>query len=665
MVVLRRGCYASRQFRRAHLSRVERLLCDDQRFASLIPGFAPRAPQLAMAKAVEAALAEQSVLVVEAETGTGKTLAYLVPALLADGPTIISTGTKNLQEQLFFRDLPVVLKALGVHRRVALLKGRANYLCPYRMQLHLEEARFQTRETALQMQVVARWAARTSSGDVAELREIPEDAPVWPWVTSTAENCLGQECPEVANCPVMRARQEAQEADLVVVNHHLFFANAALQGEGVTELLPEASAVIFDEAHQLPDVAATFFGSTLSSRQLQELRSDSLTEAANSAVDIQGLSACNSALERAEADLRIALGNDGRKETWSAVSAQAEVIKAGEALAQALLALQQFLEPYSRSTRGMEACHRRASEQLASLQRFQRGDDDNLVFWFETYRRAFLLHATPLSVAEMFDSHRARQRCSWIFTSATLSVAGNFSHFIERLGIKEAETLRLESPFDFRHQAVLYVPEDLPTPDMIDYTRRLVDNMVPVINSARGRTFFLFTSHRALREAAELLRGRIDYPLLVQGESGRRQLLEEFNDLGNAVLLGTSSFWEGIDVRGEALSCVIIDRLPFASPGDPVAAARIERIKRGGGNPFRDYQLPQAVLTLRQGAGRLIRDVSDYGVLVIADPRLIDKSYGKLFLSSLPSMTRTRKPEVVERFFRHIENRGTLETAGN
>lgn len=462
----------------------------------------------------------------------------------------------------------------------------------------------------------------------------------------------------------MRARQEAQEADLVVVNHHLFFANAALKGEGATELLPSANAVIFDEAHQLPDVAATFFGSTLSSRQLQELCSDAISEAAHSAVDVQGLSACTSTLERTMADLRIALGSDGRKDPWSAVVDVPEVVSAATALAQALVALEQFLEPHARGSRGMESCHRRAVEQRESLARFQGGDDDNLVFWFETFKRAFLLHATPLSVADMFDAHRARQRCSWIFTSATLSVAGNFSHFIDRLGITDAETLRLESPFDFRRQAVLYVPEDLPTPDMPDYTRRLVDNMVPVIEAAKGRTFFLFTSHRALREAAELLRNRINYPLLVQGEAGRRQLLEDFRERGNAVLLGTSSFWEGIDVRGEALSCVIIDRLPFASPGDPVAAARIDRIKRERGNPFRDYQLPQAVLTLRQGAGRLIRDVQDHGVLVIADPRLIDKSYGKLFLDSLPGMTRTRKVEVVERFFRYIEGRGTLETTG-
>ena len=646
------------------MSRVEHLLRDDERFASLIPGFAPREPQLTMAVAVEQALASASALVVEAETGTGKTLAYLVPALLSEGPTIISTGTKSLQEQLFFRDLPVVLKALGVHRRVALLKGRANYLCPHRLKLHLEEARFQTRETALQMQVVARWAARTPNGDIAELREIPEDAPVWPWVTSTAENCLGQDCPEWSACPVMQARQQAQEADLVVVNHHLFFANAALRGEGVTELLPSANAVIFDEAHQLPDVAATFFGTTLSSRQLQELAGDALSEASQSALDVQTLSARCSALERATADLRIALGADGRKDPWSVLAGDEGVDKALVALDESLTALAQCLEPHSRQSRGLESCHRRCEEQRQALARFRAADDDNLVFWFETFKRAFLLHATPLSVADMFQAHRDRQRCSWIFTSATLSVAGDFRHFIDRLGIADASTLRLESPFDFRRQAVLYVPEDLPTPDMPDYTRRLVDNMVPVIEAARGRTFFLFTSHRALREAAELLRGRTAFPLLVQGEAGRRQLLEEFRERGNAILLGTSSFWEGIDVRGEALSCVIIDRLPFASPGDPVAAARIDRIRRDGGNPFRDYQLPQAVLTLRQGAGRLIRDVEDYGVLVIADPRLIGKSYGKLFLDSLPGMTRTRKVDVVARFFRYIDERSKSEAVG-
>lgn len=636
------------------MSRVADLLGDAGTFSRAIEGFQPREPQLRMAEAVEQAIAGRKTLVVEAETGTGKTLAYLVPALLSSGPTIVSTGTRALQEQLFFRDLPRVLDALGVRRRVALLKGRANYLCPYRLALNLEEARFLTRETAEQMQVVRHWAGRTAGGDIAELREIPEDAPVWPWVTSTADNCLGQECPMVGECPVMRARQEAQEADLVVVNHHLFFADAALKEEGVSDLLPGANTVIFDEAHQLPDVAAAFFGLSLSSRQLQDLARDTLQEAGQTAADLAALGRVTAALERAVADLRIALGQDGRRSAWHEVSGDRAVTEAMEMLAQRLADLIAMLEPHQRASRGMDNVLRRAEGHRDTLRAFAGADDPRRVFWFETFKRAFVLHGTPLSVAESFGAHRARNAASWIFTSATLSVAGDFSHFLQRMGLDDAATLRLESPFDFRRQAVLYVPEQLPVPEQPDYTRQLVEQMLPVIEAAGGRTFFLFTSHRALREAAAYLRDRIRWPLLVQGEAGRRQLLEDFRARGNAVLLGTSSFWEGIDVRGEALSCVIIDRLPFASPGDPVAAARIERIRREGGNPFFDYQLPQAVLALRQGAGRLIRDTDDYGVLVLADPRVIGKSYGRKFLDSLPGMTRTRKLEVVQRFFRMI-----------
>ena len=638
------------------------ILGDSGPFARHIDGFKPRAPQVTMASAVAEAIADGDALVVEAETGTGKTLAYLVPALLGHGVTLVSTGTKSLQEQLFFRDLPVALKALGIQRRVALLKGRANYLCPYRLQLHLEEARFLTRETAEQMQVVRHWAQRTASGDIAELRELPEDAPVWPWVTSTADNCLGQDCPSYSECPVMRARQAAQEADMVVVNHHLFFADAALKGEGVSDLLPSANAVIFDEAHQLPDVAATFFGRTLSSRQLSELGRDVLSESAQVAADVNHLADLTTRLDRCVADLRIALGDEGRKEGWRDQILEPAVSDAVNALADVLADLEQALEPHANASRGMEACARRAREQSLVLADFQSLSDDNLVYWFETFRRAFVLHGTPLSVAEAFGAHRARHKCSWVFTSATLSVGGDFSHFLDRMGLQQARTELLHSPFDFRRQAVLYVPENLPVPGSPGYTAQLVDAMVPVIRAAGGRTFFLFTSHRALREAAVLLRAQLDYPLFVQGEAGRRQLLEDFRDSGNGVLLGTSSFWEGIDVRGEALSCVIIDKLPFASPGDPVASARIDHIREQGGNPFRDFQLPQAVLALRQGAGRLVRDINDYGVLVLADPRLVEKSYGKTFLRSLPGMTRTRQLDVVQRFFRLLAS-GELKPA--
>lgn len=634
------------------MSKASDLLAADGVFSQRMPGFAARQPQIDMTRAVEQAIAERSSLVVEAETGTGKTLAYLLPLLLSDGPSVISTGTRSLQEQLFFRDLPAVLKVLGISRRVALLKGRSNYLCPYRLELHQQEARFLTRETAQQLQIVVHWAARTASGDIAELRELPEDAPIWPWVTSTADNCLGQDCPSYRECPLMKARQQAQEADLVVVNHHLFFADAALKGEGLTDLLPSANSVVFDEAHQIPDVAATFFGYSLSSRQLQELSRDALSESASCAADVSALSSLCSALDKATADLRIALGSEGQKAPWHEAQQHDKVRTALNDLMDCLCDFESALEPLANASRGMDSCARRAKDQQQALAQFIEQNDNNLIFWFETFKRAFVLHATPLSVAESFGAHRARNPCSWIFTSATLSVAGNFSHFIERLGLQECQTLRLESPFDFRRQAVLYAPEKLPLPASENYTRQLVDAMVPVIEAAQGRTFFLFTSHRALREAAEHLRSAIDFPVLVQGENGRRQLLEDFQRMGNAVLLGSASFWEGIDVRGDALSCVIIDKLPFASPGDPVAAARIDHIRDQGGNPFRDYQLPQAVLALRQGAGRLIRDITDSGVLVVADPRLIEKGYGKTFINSLPGMTRTRKLDVVERFYR-------------
>ncbi|WP_111657078.1 ATP-dependent DNA helicase [Isoalcanivorax indicus] len=644
-------------------NQVIQVLRDSERFAAAIPGFSARAPQLDMAAAVADALETLGTLVVEAETGTGKTLAYLVPALLADGPTIVSTGTKSLQDQLFFKDLPVVIRALGVRRQVALLKGRANYLCPYRLALHREEARFLTRETAEQLQVVAHWAGRTRTGDLAELQELPEDAPVWPWVTSTTDNCLGQDCPQYSECPLMRARQAAQEADLVVVNHHLFFADAALKGEGVSELLPSANAVIFDEAHQLPDVAASFFGESLSARQVNELTRDLLSEAGHTAADLQALNSLCAAIDRAVADMRLAMGDEGRRAPWSEVAGLPAVNEAVNALLARLEELDEALTPLHKTSRGLDNCCRRCSELLATLRRLVAAADPQQVYWFENFRRAFVLHATPLTVADAFDAHRTRHRCAWVFTSATLSVAGDFRHFTDRLGLGEARTLRLESPFDFRRQAVLYVPENLPMPDSPDYTRAVVEVMIPVIRAAEGRTFFLFTSHRALREAAELLRSRLDFPLLVQGEAGRRQLLDEFRQRGNAVLLGAASFWEGIDVRGDTLSCVIIDKLPFGSPGDPVAAARIETIRQRGGQPFREFQLPQAVLTLRQGAGRLIRDPQDRGLLVVADPRIVNRGYGRLFLDSLPGMTRTRKQEVVERFFRMLKAQD--ENTGN
>lgn len=628
------------------------LLKNTERFAERLPGFRPRESQIEMAGAVDEAIQSQGSLIVEAETGTGKTLAYLVPALLADGPTLVSTGTKSLQDQLYFKDLPLVKKVLGVHRSTALLKGRSNYLCPYHLEVNLSNPpNHLGPEVHHQMVVVSRWAERTKTGDLAELKELPEDAPVWPFVSSTRDNCLGKDCPKYDECPLMKAREKAQKADLVVINHHLFFANAALKEGGITPILPSVEAVVFDEAHQLPDVAATFFGRQLSARQLKTLANDVEAQSGSLPLNVSG---ATKQLKKATDELHQAMGGEGARDAWDTIRHQDTVQAAMQAVGEALEEVEKLLEPHGKASHELENCLDRCIDQQTLLAYFRKGDDAEQVFWYETFTRSFLLHATPLSVAGPFSQHRGQLDCAWIFTSATLSVAGKFKHYQAKLGLSGADTLALPSPFDFRHQSLLYVPDGLPAPNDLTYTDQLVEKMIPVIEAAGGRTFFLFTSHRALKRAAELLENKLPFPLLVQNTVSRRQLLDDFRRHGNAVLLGTQSFWEGIDVRGDALSCVIIDKLPFASPGDPVVSARIAQRRSEGGNPFMELQLPSAILTLRQGVGRLIRDVDDTGLLVLADPRVVTKGYGKQVLDSLPPMPRTRKLDVVTRFFRVI-----------
>lgn len=619
--------------------------------ARTLPGYAPRPEQQAMAEAVERSLREAGTLLVEAGTGVGKTFAYLVPALLCGGKVLVSTGTKNLQDQLFSKDLPVVRRALGVAVKTALLKGRANYLCLHRLQNLLREGRLGDRAQVAELRRIEQWAGLTRSGDIAELSDVAEDSELWPRVTSTTDNCLGVECPEYQNCHVVRARRQAQEADVVVINHHLFLADLALKEEGFGELLPAANAVILDEAHQLPEIASQFFGISLSSRQLLELGRDTTAEALREAPDMGALREAAGGLERAVRELRLALGPAGQREPWARIRHKPAVAAGVEALAERLEALQAELELAAERGKGLQACLRRTELARTRLARLAEADAGGSVQWYETYARAFSLNVTPLDVAEVFHSRLQGHRCAWVFTSATLAVGERFDHFAERLGLAEAETLRLDSPFDYARNALLYQPEGLPEPNDPAYTRAVVERALPVIRASRGRCFMLFTSHRALQEAAGLLEGRCDYPLLVQGRGSRRALIERFRELGDAVLLGTSSFWEGVDVRGEALSCVIIDRLPFAAPNDPVLAARLEAIRRAGGNPFLDYQLPQAVITLKQGVGRLIRDVTDRGVLVLCDPRLRSKPYGRVFLDSLPAMRRTHALGEVEDFF--------------
>ncbi|MEZ5580196.1 MAG: ATP-dependent DNA helicase [Candidatus Competibacteraceae bacterium] len=620
--------------------------------ARQVPGFAPRLPQQQMAEAVAAALEEGDTLVVEAGTGTGKTYAYLIPALLSGARVIISTGTRHLQDQLYHQDLPVVRQALNAPVRTALLKGRGNYLCRYRLQATEQDGRLSSREQVAELRRIRVWAGRTRRGDIAEIPDVPETSLIWPRVTSTVDNCLGQDCPQLADCFLAKARREALAADVLVINHHLFCADMAIKETGFAELLPGAEAFILDEAHQLPDIATHFLGRSLSGRQLSELGRDTVVEQARDAADFADLRRRAEALEPAILTLRQALGTADRRALWREVAGLPAVVEAIAQLHEALDRLREALKEGAPRGKGLENCQRRG-EDLALRLVALTDEESNLdnVRWFETRGRGFTLSLTPLDIAPKFQERLAAQPGAWVFTSATLAVGQSFEHFAARLGLRDYAGLRLDSPFDFARNALLYHPPDLPDPTSSRYTAALLEAVLPVLAASRGRAFLLFTSFRALREAAAWLADRLDYPLLVQGEAPKGVLLRQFRAAGNAVLLGTASFWEGVDVRGEALSCVIIDRLPFAAPGDPVVQARIESLRQRGEDPFLYYQLPHAAITLKQGVGRLIRDVSDRGVLVLCDPRLLTKSYGRVFLDSLPPMPRTRKLERVRAFF--------------
>lgn len=623
----------------------------DGPLAEQIPGFTPRAGQQDMGARLEQVLADQSILIAESGTGTGKTFAYLVPALLSGCKVLISTGTRNLQDQLFHRDLPRVREALGIPKSIALLKGRANYLCLHRLERAELEARFASRRESGEFVRVRDWGGRTRSGDISELTELPEDSDIWPLVTSTSDNCLGSGCERYDDCFVNKARRDALAADILVVNHHLFFADLALREEGFGQLLPGVEAVIFDEAHQLPEIASNFFGLNLSSHQLYSLCRDTVTEELKENSAVPGLQTAAAQLEKSVADLRLAFGVEPQRAAWGVITGRKNFQAALKDTRERLTILTNLLDQAAARGTGLAACFRRASSYLDRLLLLSDSPPPDTIPWFETGARSFLLRLTPMDVATPFRASMADHPRAWIFTSATLAVDGNFDHFRVQLGLDEAETGVWESPFDYAQQALLYLPQNLPEPSAPDYTERVLDAALPVLMASRGRAFLLFTSHRALKFAAEWLPSRIDYPLLVQGSMPRAELLERFRQLGNAVLLGTGSFWEGVDVRGEALSCVIIDKLPFASPDDPVLQARAAAMQETGRNPFMDFQLPNAVIALKQGAGRLIRDVQDRGVLVLCDPRLRTKSYGKIFLSSLPPLPRTREIKDVQVFF--------------
>ena len=650
-----------------HDADIERLFGAGGPLGPAVGSYKPRRSQTEMAKAIASAIDSQTTLIAEAGTGTGKTFAYLVPALMWGGKTIVSTGTKNLQDQLFLRDIPTVRAALQAPVSVALLKGRSNYVCHYHLERTLQNGRMTSRDDVGHLREISRFIKMTSSGDKAELAKVPENAMIWNLVTSTRDTCMGAECQYYQDCFVMKARKEAQQADVVVVNHHLFFADVALKDTGVAELLPSANTIIFDEAHQLPDTATLFFGNTVSTSQILELCRDVLAEGLAHARGIDWAKTVT-VVEKAARDLRLTFPQDIVRLSLPQIAPSSDFFPALDTLKDELDGMVAVLDTQAERAETLEQCRVRGVElaqQLSSWKfdpKAKIAAGEEAVFWVEAFSSSLQLHKTPLSIAPIFNNQREGTPRSWIFTSATLAVKNDFKHFSEQMGLTGEPSHTWPSPFDYGQQGLLFVPQNLPQPNSLGYTDAVIDCALPIIEAAGGRTFFLCTTLRAVKRAAERLadefkqRG-LNFPLFVQGERGRTELLDQFRAAGNGVLIGSQSFWEGVDVRGDALSLVIIDKLPFAPPDDPVLAARIEVMEKQGKNGFMHHSLPEAIINLKQGAGRLIRDEGDRGVLMICDPRLISKPYGKRIWQSLPPFKRTRDTAEVIEFFRQLPAR--------
>ncbi|EGR2912277.1 ATP-dependent DNA helicase [Vibrio parahaemolyticus] len=633
---------------------IAKTFSSDGALGKAIPGFQARQPQIDMAEAVSSAIKEQSQLVVEAGTGTGKTFAYLVPALLSGKKVIISTGSKNLQEQLYHRDLPLMVNALGFYGQVALLKGRSNYLCLDRLSRQMVESHTNESDPTLLTQLVKvrSWSSETKTGDLGDCEDLPEDSMIIPTITSTNDNCLGKECPSYADCFVLKARKRAMDSDIVVVNHHLFLADLAIKETGFGELIPEADVFIFDEAHQLPDIASEYFGQSVSSRQIHDLAKDIEIAYRTEAKDMRQLQKVGDKLLQSAMDMRIVLGEPGFRGNWreamQSESIKRELVRLTDSLDLAIDVLKLALG----RSQLLDTAFERANLIKGRINRVCDVDITGYSYWYDTSPRHFTLHITPLSVADKFHEQIEIKQGAWIFTSATLAVSGDFKHFTDRLGLKPKQQFSLPSPFDYEKQARLCVPRYLPEPNSPGLADKLVRMLAPVIEENDGRCFFLCTSHSMMRELGEKFREVLDLPVLMQGEMSKQKTLAEFMELGNALLVATGAFWEGIDVRGDALSCVIIDKLPFTAPDDPLLKARIEDCRLRGGEPFAEVQIPDAVITLKQGVGRLIRDQKDHGALIICDNRLVTRDYGGTFLGSLSPIPRTRDLERIKAFLK-------------
>ena len=619
-----------------------------------IKGFRPRTEQIEMAHAVGESIQNKSSLIIEAGTGTGKTFAYLAPALVFGKKTIISTGSKNLQDQLFNRDLPAIKKALNFTGKIALLKGRANYLCLERLDQVIAQGVLGDKSVLVELSKVRKWNNSTKTGDFTECIELAEDSPIIPQLTSTAESCLGTDCPNYSECYVASARKKALNADLVVVNHHLFFADMAVKESGFGELIPNAEVIIFDEAHQLPDIASQYFGQSLTSRQLFDLCKDINIVYRTELKDMQQLGTTSDTLLKVVQDFRLLLGNGSNvRGNWRELYTQSAVKKFFELLQEKIDFLAEVIKLALGRSQTLDSIFDRVESIKIQLKRLSETNIVGYCYWYEGNGRQFGLHITPLTVADKFGAQLEAKEAAWIFTSATLEVGGTFNHFCLHLGIENATQKILPSPFNYSEQSLLCVPRYLPNTNQANTLSSLGEMLLPVIEANKGRCFVLCTSYSMMRGLAEYFREKSNLSILLQGETSKGKLLEQFIKETHSVLVATSSFWEGVDVRGDALSLVIIDKLPFTAPDEPLLKARIEDCRLQGGDPFNDIQIPEAVITLKQGVGRLIRDVTDRGVVIICDNRLVMRNYGETFLKSLPNSSRTRDLNKVIQFLQN------------
>lgn len=610
--------------------------------AKAIDGFVAREPQRNMARKISESIKNQTSLVVEAGTGTGKTFAYLVPALRSDKKVIISTGSKNLQEQLFSKDLPIIKKALDYTGKISLLKGRANYLCLERLYHQYAAAGDLDKGLRVDLARVKNWSIKTKDGDISKCTTVTEDNAIWPILTSTNDSCLGSDCEHYNDCYVVKARKRAMNADVVVVNHHLFLADVVVKDTGFGELIPKAEVMIFDEAHQLPDLACHYFGQQLTSRQLFDLAKEISLTYRTEVKDMSQLQQCADKLQKCTQDLRLVINQQVPKGNLRLLFNQEPVKKEIAYLFDTLNFCHEVLLLAVGRSSALDNCFDRVNQYKTLLDRLTETHVTGFSYWYETSYNHFVFALTPLSVSDKFTELLTERKGSWIFTSATLSVNNQLDYFTQRLGLTNADSLILESPFDYLHQTIMCVPRYMPSPNEHGIAEKLVELLLPVIEANNGRCFFLCTSYAMMNALAKQFRELTALPVLVQGETSKVKLLEQFINSGNALLIATSSFWEGIDVRGDTLSCVIIDKLPFTSPDDPLIKARMEDCQLQGGDAFNDVQLPEAVITLKQGVGRLIRHHDDRGAIIICDNRLVMRPYGAIFLNSLPPSPRTR-----------------------